>query len=421
MITTRTLFVLMMLAASQVRAECLPSGRPTFAAGLEALSRGDLQTAFARFEELVKEQPDCTEARNNLAVVLFEMGLPEEADKQLRQAVELNPDYQRARFNLRKVEGSFHGQTAPPEIETAMTEEERATPSAAPTVVPTTARTVVPPATASHPTPAPTTAAAQAAAPLVPPNLAALEPQGATACVLDAGRRQLCVYRRAQSGIVPDACYPILSVQVPAWPQWVTASDHTTKRIRLVDDPHHRRLRVVPEGVEMDDSVRVRQRDFDTLASKVTPWRSGWVVLGPGTPSLAAAAAAQAAQQVGDALEHWRQAWEGKKLDAYLSFYGPSFVPQPEGDVARWRARKQGLFAQSGAIAVGIASPSVFVLGDGSSVLTVFEQSYRSGAVESHDLKALRWQRQGERWLISVETTLAEKAHPPRAHRRRGG
>ncbi len=410
MSATRTLVVLaLVMAASQVWAECLPSGRSTFAAGLEALNRGDMKTAFARFEEVVKEQPDCAEARNNLAVVLFEMGAPDEADKQLRQAVELNPDYARARSNLRRVEGSFHGQTAHPEIETALTEAERATPSAVQTVAPTTGAAAA--ATPDVPS----------AAPQVPPNLVALEPQDATACLLDAAHKELCVYRRAQTGIVKDACYPILSTKVPTWPAWITASDQTAKRIRLVDDTHHRRLRVVPVGVEMDDSVQLLQRDFDKLTSKVRPWRSGWVVLGPGTPPVSATVAAQSAQQVGAALEHWRQAWEGKKLDAYTSFYGESFVPQPERDVARWRARKQSLFAQSGTIAVTITLPSVFVLGAGDSVMTVFEQSYRSGTVESRDLKALRWLRQGDRWLISVETTLAESVHPPRVHRRRGG
>ena len=398
----RALIVILLLA-SQARAECLPSGRATFAEGLEALSRGDMHTAFARFEKLVQEQPDCAEARNNMAVVLFEMGLPEEADKQLRQAVELNPDYQRARSNLRRVEASFHGETTKPEIERAVPGEPTLVPTLPPTAAPT-----APPATAG-----PATG--------VPPNLAALEPQGVTACVLDAAHKQLCVFRRAEAGIVQDACYPILTTQVSTWPQWVVASDLTAKRVRLVDDTHHRRLRVIPDNVAMDDSVQIRRQDFESLAKKVAPWRSGWVVLGRDAPAVSATTAAQSAQQVRDALERWRQAWEGKKLDAYTGCYGPSFVPQSEGDIAHWRARKRALFEQRGTITVRVTPPSVFVLGDGSSVITVFEQSYHAGALESRDLKALRWQRQGDRWMISVETTLAEKARPPRAHRRRGG
>jgi negative regulator of sigma E activity len=398
------LIAIVVLAGSAASAECLPSGRDSFAAGLEALSRGDLQTAYGRFDELVKAQPDCAEARNNLAVVLFEMGRPEEADKQLRQAVELNPDYQRARFNLRRVEGSFRGEATKPEIENAVPGE--------PTPVPTQAPTTAPTAALAQPT--------ESVSSPVPANLAALEPQDATACVVDAARKQLCVFRRAQKGIVQDACYPILGTQVSTWPQWVVASDTTAKRVRLVDDTHRRRLRIVPENVEMDDSVRVRTKDFESLGKKVTAWRTGWVVLARDTPALSATTATQSAQQVRDTLERWRQAWESKQFDAYSGFYSPVFAP-PSESLAAWRARKRSLFDESAQISVRVAPPSVFVLGDGNTVVTAFEQSYRSGPLESHDFKVLRWERQGERWLISVETTLAEAARRPRARRRRGG
>jgi tetratricopeptide (TPR) repeat protein len=409
------LLALLTAVAAPVPAECLPSGRTTFAEGLAALGRGDLQTAFARFEKLVQEQPDCAEARNNLAVVLFEMGLHEEADKQLRQAVELNPDYQRARFNLRRVEKSFHGAAPKPEVETALTPEATVAPQ--PSAAPAAAQ----PTLASLPTPAAPTPSAPPPVPGVPANLAALEPQGATACVLDAARKQLCVYRRTPTAIVEDGCSAILSTHVASWPPWVVASDLTSRRVRLVDDTHHRRLRVVPDGVQMDDSVTVRKQDFEALGKKVAPWRTGWLVLSHDVPAVSAAVAALSLAHVRDALERWRQAWEAKDLNAYAAFYAPSFVPQPEADVARWRARKQSLFERSSAISVAVAPPSVFVLDEGSTVVTVFEQSYRSGSYASHDLKALRWQRLGDRWLIAVETTLAETARPSRARRRHGG
>ena len=342
--------------ASEARAECLPSGRATFAAGLEALSRGDLQTAEARFEALVKAQPNCVEARNNLAVVLFESGRPEEADAQLRQAVALTPNYQRGRFNLQRVEERVRGQATKPEAETALigdaTVAPTTVPTAVPPAVPTPALTIAPASPAPQPTAIPPATVAAGVA--VPPSVAALEPQGATACVVDLSQKQLCVYRRAESAIVQDACYAIVASDVVDVPQWVVPSDLTAKRVRLVDDTLRRRLRIIPNTVEMDDSVRVRVPDFDNLSQKVVPWRTGFVVLAPGTKPLSAAVAAQAVQQVREALGQWRQAWEGKKLDAYIGFYSPSFVPHPERDVARWRARKQALFGQAGTITVQI-------------------------------------------------------------------
>ena len=231
---------------------------------------------------------------------------------------------------------------------------------------------------------------------------------GATACVVDVAQKQLCVYRRAESGIVGDGCYPILGTRGSAWPQWVVESDLSAQRVRLVDDTLRERLRIIPTNVEMDNSVRILQSDYESLAKKVTPWRTGFVVLAPNAPAVSASAASQSAQQVRDALERWRQAWEGKRLDAYTGFYGPSFVPQSERDVALWRSHKQALFEQSGTIAVKLTPPSIFVLGDGGSVITVFEQSYGSGSAASRDVKALRWERQGNRWLISAEAILAD-------------
>ena len=399
----RTFVALAVLVASQVQAECLPSGQATFAAGLEALNSGDLDTAHTRFEELVKEQPNCMEARNNLAVVLFEMGRPEEADAQLRQAVELNPDYRRARSNLRRVEGSFRGQATKPEIETALTGEGTAAPEAGPTL----AATVSLPRTTPRVTAAlPSTTAEPTAT--VPVNLAALEPLGATACVVDPAQRQLCVYRRAESGIVRDGCYPIIGTQVSAWPQWVVERDLTAQRVRLVDETLRQRLQIIPNNAEMNDSVRVLQSDYESLAKKITPWHTGFVVLAPNAPAVSARAATQSAQQVREALERWRQAWEGKRFDAYTSFYASSFVPQPEQDLASWRSHKQALFEQSGTIAVKLTPPSIFVLGDDGSVITVFEQSSGSVGSESRDVKTLRWEHQGDRWLITADTILAE-------------
>jgi ketosteroid isomerase-like protein len=406
--TSRHVVLLVLLAGSPAPGECLPSGRATFAAGVEALGRGDLQTAEERFDELVKTQPNCAEARNNLAVVLFEMGRSAEANAQLRHALAINPGYRRARFNLQSVEGDGEGRE--PKLHAEAAANGDATP--------------VPPVAATSAAPPPAISAPPAAGPArtpVPPNLAALEPQGATASVVDGLQKQLCVYRRTATAIIREACYPIVGSAVDDWPQWTVPSDVTARRVRLVDDTLRRRLRIIPTDVDMDDSVVVRRPDFDALSHTVVPWRTGFVVLPAGQPALEPAVAARSAQQVRDTIEQWRQAWEGKQFDAYIRFYGASFVPHPERDTARWRARKQTLFGQAGVIAVQIGAPSVYVLGDGATVITVFDQQYRAPTGASHDVKAVRWERQGERWLISAETILAASDHPARHRPRHGG
>ena len=95
---------LLLLAASAARAQCDAAGRPTFIKGLEVLSHGDLPAATRAFYQLVQVDPSCAEARNNLAVLYVEQDRLDDAAKQLRRALELNPNYERARVNLARVE-----------------------------------------------------------------------------------------------------------------------------------------------------------------------------------------------------------------------------------------------------------------------------------------------------------------------------
>ncbi|MGD0947614.1 MAG: hypothetical protein ABSA52_09295 [Candidatus Binatia bacterium] len=75
-----------------------------FQLGVEALSRGDLPAAAKMFDDLAKGGGGSAEVRNNLAVVLAERGQIDAAAEQLRRALELRPDYQRARLNLERVQ-----------------------------------------------------------------------------------------------------------------------------------------------------------------------------------------------------------------------------------------------------------------------------------------------------------------------------
>ena len=75
-----------------------------FQSGVEALSRGDLPAAAQMFDDLVASEGGSAEVRNNLAVVLAERGQIDAAAEQLRRALELRPDYQRARLNLERIQ-----------------------------------------------------------------------------------------------------------------------------------------------------------------------------------------------------------------------------------------------------------------------------------------------------------------------------
>ncbi len=387
----------MLLWASGAIAECAPEGRAAFTAALEALHRGDLSAAASSFGELVRTQPNCAEARNNLAAVLVEQGHIEDAAAQLRQALQAKPDYERARLNLQRVEAmqAARAQQTPAEKATIEVSVE---PTAAVAAAPSPVAEATPPLV-------PTPPVQQAA--LLPQGIAQLEPVGTTACVIDAKQNRICVYRRTESSIDSDACYSMAAARVRAWPGWVTASDLNVRRIRLVDESGVKRLRIVPESAAGGkDAVRLAQADFEAFSKKVTPWRTGCVVLqGEAQPQTLDAPALAAVQ---DTLERWRQAWERKQLDAYVGMYSRSYEPQSDANVERWRARKRRLFEEAGTVAVQIAAPSIFIIDQGGTLVATFEQSYRSETTTAHDFKALRWRREGDGWKISAETVLQE-------------
>ncbi|MFI5397230.1 MAG: tetratricopeptide repeat protein [Candidatus Binatia bacterium] len=414
--------IALLWATSGAAAQCRPEGRGTFTAGLEALARGDMAAAGAAFTKLVESQPDCAEARNNLAVVEVEQGRLREAAEELRRATQLRPEYARAKMNLQRVEALLAERIetpAPPVQPTSTLERaEMPVPAVQPTSMPERA------ATEKTATPASEKGAATKAVSAATPQLklkaegmavafgiAALEPQGATACTVDTVARRVCVYTRTAEAIVAGECYPITAERVRAWPRWLMVAANERERIRLVDETGQRRLKIAPGRVAAPgDVVWLSQEDFASLRKKVASWRTSWIVVS--TAKKDAAADEGTAAAVKEALQGWRSAWEQKALDDYVGYYSDSFAGP---DRTHWRERKRNLFEQSGNITVQFEGPSIFVI-DGTTVITTFEQRYGSQTTASHEAKAVRWQREGERWKITAETVLTEipaGSHPP--------
>jgi tetratricopeptide (TPR) repeat protein len=287
----------LLLSASAATAECRPSGRKPFVAGLEALNRGDLPVAAQIFYRLVEAQPRCAEARNNLAVVFVEQGRLDEAAEQLRQALEVNPDYRRARVNLGRVEELLRAQRdsttqtkpgsdvqkPPAAPEPAPTQDVDA--EGAQTKLAEVKQTQVEPTPteATHPGAQrgePAFAEAQIIGPPLPAAGATAAPRGTTACVIEPAQNRLCLYQRTAGTNTSNECYPIALAQVRSWPRWVVASEVSPKRIRLLDETGQTRLEIVAEDVAVSgDALHLRRGDLEALAGKIVPWRTGWLIL----------------------------------------------------------------------------------------------------------------------------------------------
>jgi hypothetical protein len=406
------LAIALLWMTSGAEAQCRPEGRATFSAGLAALARGDLSAASASFTVLIESEPDCAEARNNLAVVEVEQGRLAEAAEQLRRAVHLQPEYERAEMNLRRVEALLAEgvEKAPAQVHPTSTPPVQPTATAAAAAAENTATPVSGKGSATKPVLAATPQlAVEAEQQSVSLGIVALEPQGATACAIDTVERRVCVYTRTAEAIVAGGCYPITASQVKAWPRWLMVAANERERIRLVDETGQRRLKIAPgHAAAPGDVIWLSQEDFASLRAKLAPWRTSWIVMG--TSKRDAAADESTATAIKQALQGWRSAWEQKAFDDYVGYYSDAFVGP---DRAHWRERKRTLWEQSGNISVQIEGASIFII-DGTMAITTFEQRYRSGTTVSHDVKAIRWQREGARWKITAETVLTEIPLGPR-------
>jgi len=81
-----------------------PQDIAAFDSAIDRLRHGAFVEAEAGFREVLRHEPNCVEARNNLAAALVEQHRLEAAAEQLREAVATRPDYTRARANLDHVE-----------------------------------------------------------------------------------------------------------------------------------------------------------------------------------------------------------------------------------------------------------------------------------------------------------------------------
>ncbi len=264
------------LCATPAAAECQPSGRKLFAAGLEALSAGDVAAAIRSFYILVEVQPDCAEAHNNLAVAFVEEGRLDEAKVQLHAALRARPDYPLARRNLARLDTMLAAPAqGSAETEAAAAPEPTAeiavpSPPAQPTARPTA--DVVPqlPSATSTAITTPTASGG-----------AGVGPRSTAVCIIEPEQSRICVdERNAANGTSVESCYPIQAAAVRTWPRWLVASEVMGKRIRLLDESGQTRLEIVAgDTPATNDVLRLQQSDFDALAMHIAPWWTKWVVL----------------------------------------------------------------------------------------------------------------------------------------------
>ncbi len=151
-----------------------------------------------------------------------------------------------------------------------------------------------------------------------------------------------------------------------------------------------------------DGCVVLANPDFEALA-KFVDVGSTPVIIAPHIEWTDANGHDQLREELLGTLDSWRQDWQSRDVDRYLSHYGDSFS-DGKLDRAGWSARKRQVNDGKSWVQVELTDISVF-LHPGRDDLAVvsFEQDYRSNNLSNTMKKRQYWQRENGQWRIVYE------------------
>lgn len=108
-----------------------------------------------------------------------------------------------------------------------------------------------------------------------------------------------------------------------------------------------------------------------------------------------------------EAVRGWARAWSEQRVDDYLSYYSPDFVPASGASRLAWEERRRQRLLGQGAIRVAVVSLQVEDVAPDEARVT-FTQSYRSNTYQDRVRKTLLMSRIGGRWLIDEEVVIRQ-------------
>lgn len=103
------------------------------------------------------------------------------------------------------------------------------------------------------------------------------------------------------------------------------------------------------------------------------------------------------------AIENWRQAWESRNTERYLSYYAPQFASDSQ-NLAAWAAQKRAVNAGKTRVSVQLSNISIFRYpGKENLAVVSFDQDYRSNNLANQMRKRQYWVQDGSTWKIIYE------------------
>lgn len=121
-----------------------------------------------------------------------------------------------------------------------------------------------------------------------------------------------------------------------------------------------------------------------------------------GSPSsgLEALSGADVKADIITTIEQWAKAWSDRRLEDYMGFYAPTFIPADGRSLSSWKALRRNRLSSPASISVKISQPRVVML-DNNKARVRFTQRYRSDTYQDTVRKAIEmiWMDGGWRFV----------------------
>ncbi len=146
--------------------------------------------------------------------------------------------------------------------------------------------------------------------------------------------------------------------------------------------------------------VALRNRDIEELAGIVSLFDTP-VIISSEIELVPEGRNEEQKRLIADIVEEWRNSWEGKDIDKYMSFYSKKFKSGWK-DWEKWKSYKKQLAKKYSSIEVDVSDLNLF--SHDGVIIASFEQDYRTPGFDSLGTKKLYLTQNSIEWKIIAET-----------------
>jgi len=327
------------------------SGEPRglFLRGLALERLGRTAEAMDAYRDLINIHPEFPEPYNNLARLLASQGKLEEAKEILHQALRTHPSYAAAHQNLTRIYSAMAGQVY---------------------------RRVL--------------GIEEGSLQVSLDSLEELTVVDGQTLLVDATMPTVS----ALSMVAAASAKPPLEPEVPSGPD--------SALVAVPVDPP-----VAPEDAPLIPDSPLVPADEEAVVTTPEPQEQSPPSVQPESQQPAASPELELRQSMKSVLHEWAKAWAEQDVEAYLSFYSVSFVPEDNLEYAQWKEQRRTRVAAPPFIRISLSE--IVVSEQEQGIIQVrFLQHYRSNIINSRVRKELLFAQENGQWRIIRERLLSQ-------------